>query len=314
MPPERTDRMKIAVIFSGQGAQKPGMGLSLYENSRAAAAVLDQAPADVREACFHGTEAELSRTEVTQPCIYTVSMAGYAALTEAIGEENVAMTAGFSLGEYAALTAAGVLDFATGLDLITKRGQWMAEAARPGDGMIAAIGKMDKVMACVETAEKTGMILPVNYNCPGQTVVAGEKAALDAFLSAAAANGLRAVPLKVSGAFHTPLMQPAAEKIRAALAHISLGQPKMPLYANVTGQAADPAALPELIYRQTMSPVRWETAIRGMLDAGAQLFIEVGVGTTLCGFMRRIDKSVKTLHVEDFESLTNTISEVKNEL
>lgn len=275
---------------------------------------MDRAPAFVREACFRGTEEELGRTQMTQPCIYTVSMAGYAALTQAVGEEHFAMTAGFSLGEYAALTAAGVLDFDTGLELISKRGQWMAEAARPGDGMIAAIGKMDKVMTCVETAKKAGLILPVNYNCPGQTVVAGEKAALDAFLTAAVENGLRAVPLKVSGAFHTPLMQPAAEKIKAALADVALGAPKMPLYANVTGKAADPAALPELIYRQTMSPVQWETAVRGMLAAGADLFIEVGVGATLCGFMRRIDKAVKALHVEDWDSLENTIAEVKDEL
>ena len=304
--------MKIAVVFSGQGAQKPGMGLSLYENCPAARAVLDQVPAAVREACFHGTEAELSRTEVTQPCIYAVSMAGYAALCEAIGEDRIAMTAGFSLGEYAALTAAGALDFEDGMALISQRGKWMGEAARPGDGMVAAIGKMEKGMACVETAEREGLILPVNYNCPGQTVVAGEKAALDAFLAAAAENGLRAVPLKVSGAFHTPLMEPAAEKIGQALSGITLHEPKMPLYANVTGRPAGLADLPDLIRRQTMSPVRWETAMRGMLEAGVDLFIEVGVGTTLCGFMRRIDKTVKTLHVEDFESLTNTIMEVQN--
>lgn len=304
--------MKIAVVFSGQGAQKPGMGLSLYENSPAAKAVLDKAPADIRKACFHGSEADLSRTELTQPCIYAVSMAGYAALVEGIGQDAVAMTAGFSLGEYAALTAAGVFDFETGMDLISKRGKWMGEAARPGDGMIAAIGKMEKVMACVEAAEKAGLILPVNYNCPGQTVVAGEQAALEAFLAAATENGLRAVPLKVSGAFHTPLMKPAAEKIGEALQDIELHAPRLPFYANVTGEPASLPELPDLIRRQTMSPVQWEKAVRNMLAAGADLFIEVGVGTTLCGFMRRIDKSIPALHVEDYESLTNTIAEVQN--
>ena len=304
--------MKIAVLFSGQGAQKPGMGLSLYENNAAAKAVLDRAPETVRRACFQGTEEELARTEVTQPCIYAVSMAGYAALTDAIGEDAVAMTAGFSLGEYAALTAAGVFDFAAGMDLITKRGRWMGEAARPGDGMAAAIGKLDTVMTCVDAAKSAGLLLPVNYNCPGQTVVAGEQAALEAFLTAAAENGLRAVPLKVSGAFHTPLMEPAAEKIGRALSEISLRSPRIPLYANVTGEQAAPEALPDLIRRQTMSPVQWETAIRNMLAAGADLFIEVGVGTTLCGFMRRIDKNIKTLHVEDAESLNHTIAEVQN--
>lgn len=304
--------MKIAVLFSGQGAQKPGMGLSLYENCPAAKAVLDRAPEEVRRACFQGTEEELARTEVTQPCIYAVSMAGYAALIETIGADAVAMTAGFSLGEYAALTAAGVFDFDAGMDLIAKRGRWMGEAARPGDGMVAAIGKLDKVMACVDDAKAAGLILPVNYNCPGQTVVAGEQAALEAFLAAAADKGLRAVPLKVSGAFHTPLMESAAEKIGQTLSAMELAAPQIPLYANVTGEQAGLAELPDLIRRQTMSPVQWETTIRNMLAAGADLFIEVGVGTTLCGFMRRIDKSIKTLHVEDAESLNNTIAEVQN--
>lgn len=304
--------MKIAVVFSGQGAQKPGMGISLYENNTAAKAVFDKAPEEIKDYCFNGTEEQLSRTEVTQPCVYTVTMAAYSALVSEFDEKRIEAVAGFSLGEYAALTASGVLDFADGISLVSKRGIWMSECAVSESGMCATIGKLDKVLECVEQAKQYGMILPVNYNCPGQTVVAGEKAALEEYMKLGADAGLRVVPLKVSGAFHSPMMAAAADKIGKELAGMSLGTPKMPIYSNVTGEEVGHSSLPDLIKQQVMSPVLWEKTIRNMISDGIDTIIEVGVGTTLCGLTRRIDKGVKTLNVEDIESLTKTISEVNN--
>lgn len=303
--------MKIAVVFSGQGAQKPGMGRSLYEGDPAARAVMDKAPTEILRYCFEGSEEDLSRTDITQPCIYTVSMGAFAALENRLaGRAGIAMTAGFSLGEYSALTAAGVFGFDEGLSLVSDRGRWMEEAAEGRGGMCAVIGKLEKVLECVESAAESGMVLPVNYNCPGQTVVAGEHAALAAFESAASGAGLRVVRLKVSGPFHSPLMAPVADRLSARLEIMDLRAPSFPVYSNVTSAPMDPAELRSLISRQVMSPVRWETAVRGMLADGADCFLEVGVGSTLCGFLRRIDRSVPAFAIEDMESLDAAVSAV----
>ena len=302
--------MKLAVVFSGQGAQKPGMGASYLKQGRFSGDIFAKTPQRVLDLCFSGTPEELAKTDVTQPCVYAVTMAGYAELCGVLAELGVApaMFAGFSLGEYAALNAADVLDYSAGLRLVADRGVWMQQEAEKFDGgMIAAMGETAQIEALARQAAECGVLLPVNYNCPTQTVVAGVRPALERFLQLAAEAGIRAVPLRVSGAFHTPLMAAAADKIRAALDKIGPKQPKTPVYWNVTGDAVLNGTLTDTIAAQTKSPVRWEASVRAMLRDGADTFVEVGVGKTLCGLIRKIDRSVRVSHVEDMESLAKTV-------
>ena len=236
--------MKIAAVFSGQGAQKAGMGKSFYENSKAAKDILDSIPSRMLEYCFEGSDEELSRTEITQPCLYAVSCAGAAALNEAFVENGleISMAAGFSLGEYSALCFGGVFSFSDGFEIVSNRGRWMAEAVGDGkSGMAAVIGTIDKINEAVEYASNAGMILPVNYNSPKQTVVAGENAALAKFTEKASEMGLRVVPLSVSGAFHSPLMSGAADKLKDLLSNYQLNSPRIPIYSNVTAKMILPS-------------------------------------------------------------------------
>ena len=305
--------MKIAVIFSGQGAQKPGMGKSFYDENSTARAVLDSVPADLLDKCFNGTAEELARTEITQPAVYSINCAGAAALNAALAQKGleVSMVAGFSLGEYSALEFAGVFDFAAGLSIVQNRGRWMAEAAGDNSSsMVAVMGDLALITEAVNSASAYGMILPVNYNCPGQTVVAGDNAALAAFGPIATELGLKVIPLKVSGAFHSPKMAGVYSKLKELLSGMSLHSPRIPVYSNVTGKPIDANNLPECISQQVQSPVRWEDTIRNMMADGADIFIEVGVGSTLAKFMRRIDRSVKAVAVEDVNGLTALINEL----
>ncbi len=307
--------MKIAVVFSGQGAQKPGMGRSFYEGSAAARRILDSVPQRTLDYCFCGSEEELSRTEITQPCLYAVSCAGAAALEEQVDGSGieVCMTAGFSLGEYAALYYAGVYDFLGGFEIITNRGKWMAEAAGDGkSGMAAVIGTIDKIEEAANFASDAGMILPVNYNSPKQTVVAGENAALAKFTEKAAEMGLRVVPLSVSGAFHSPLMSEVSVRLDDMLRNYDLKAPRIPVYSNVTALPYDESAISAQMSAQVKSPVKWEQTVRNMIADGARAFIEIGAGSTLCGLIRRIDKSAPAYCAEDMEGLIKAIESIKS--
>lgn len=306
--------MKIAVVFSGQGAQKAGMGKSFYDASRAARDILDGIPSRTLEYCFNGSEQDLSRTEITQPCLYAVSCAGAAALSELFDENGleVSMTAGFSLGEYSALCFGGVFSFLDGFEIVSKRGEWMAQAAGDGkSGMAAVLGTLDKINEAVEYASDAGMILPVNYNSPKQTVVAGENAALAKFGEKAAQMGLRVIPLSVSGAFHSPLMAGVADKLKELLAKYQLSSPRIPIYSNVTARPFEGGDLVSQISVQVKSPVKWEETVRNMINDGAEAFIEVGAGSTLCGLIRRIDKSVPAYCAEDMDGLIKAVEAVR---
>ena len=319
--------MKIGILFAGQGAQYSGMGNSLYENSQAAKDVFETAGEEIKEWCFNGTKEMLRMTRITQPCIYTVTMAAYGALLEELEKlqldsfEIVGM-AGFSLGEYAALTAAGSIDdYKKGISIVTKRGQWMNEAGlgedgEPVGGMIAAFGDRENILDCVELCREHGILEGVNFNSPTQTVVAGDKAALERFKKRSKELGhIKAIPLSVSTAFHSSIMAPSVEKLRELLVKETLHQPVGRLYSNVTGKPfKENTDLAELMAKQAMSPVYWQETIENMLKDGVELFIEVGPGTTLSGIVKKINHEIKTTHVEDMESLHRTIGILKGEI
>jgi [acyl-carrier-protein] S-malonyltransferase len=236
----------LAVVFAGQGAQKPGMGRDLYEASAAARAVFDRAGEEIKHDCFESDADHLQQTEITQPAVYTMDMACLAALKEATEDMLYGICyAGFSLGEYAALTAAGVIgSFEEGLALVRKRSLLMKEAGTNPDGsprgaMAAGMGTTEAVLALVEKTRGSDILEAVNFNSPAQTVVAGDAAAVGRFAQAAKDDrslGVKAIPLSVSGAFHSPIMAPAAEGLAAALADYTFSAPKNRVYLNLTGK------------------------------------------------------------------------------
>ena len=274
-------------FFPGQGAQAPGMGKDLYENSKAARLVFEEASdgagIDVAKLCFESDKETLSRTENSQIAIFTHSMAALAALRE----NGVAFkaAAGFSLGEYTSLAAAGVVTLADGVKIVSKRGKLMQHAADTIDGGMAAIlGLEDAKIEEACAAVKNGIVRPVNYNCPGQLVIAGEKAAL---------------ALAVSGAFHTPLMAEAAAELRAFVSDFTFSAPTMDIYSNLDGQVYDCSNLPEHLEQHMISPVRWTRLVQNGMAAGLTSACEVGPGKTLTGFAGKISKELTCKPVQD---------------
>lgn len=301
---------RTAFVFAGQGSQYGGMGKSLYESSAAARAVFDLAeslrPGTLKQ-CFEGSAEELKMTGNTQPCLYCVDLAAAEALRDA-GVEPAA-AAGFSLGEIAALTFTGALSPETGFRIVCRRGELMQEAAGQADTAMAAVLKLDFQQVEILCARYEDLY-PVNYNCPGQLVVAGEKAALEQLKADVKDCGGRVVPLQVGGGFHSPYMAQAAAHFADALQACDVGSPKMPLYANLT-------ALPyegdtrEMMAKQMQNPVRWQATIENMLAAGMDTFVEVGPGKTLCGLIRKTAPDAVCYQVEDAESLADTVRELR---
>ena len=301
---------KIAFVFPGQGAQYPGMGQELTGISTAAAEVFrmaDLARPGTAAQCFGGSVEELQETKTTQPCMFAVEMAAAAALREAGIQAD--MVAGFSLGELAALSYSRVVDQSTSFGLVCRRGELMQAAAEQADTSMAAVVKLSNE-AVEEICARFPGVYPVNYNCPGQVTVAGLKAQMPAFSAAVKEAKGRALPLKVSGGFHSPFMAGAAAEFGKLLANIELKKPQIPLYSNVTGRPYE-GDFADLLTRQICSPVRWEQTVRHMIGAGADTFIEVGPGNVLQGLIRKIDPTVRVLGVCDRESLEETIREVK---
>ena len=310
--------MKIGFLFAGQGAQYPGMGKSLYECSPAAKNIFDEAGEAIKENCFNGTEETLKQTHVTQPCVYIVAMAAYSALLEAV-QITPAGIAGFSLGEYSALTAAGVIDsIKKGLAIVTRRGELMLKAGTGEDGsrmgaMAAAIGKREDILRCVEAARESGILEGVNFNSPTQTVVAGDKAALERFREKAAENKIKAIPLSVGTAFHTPMMAPVMEPLRQLLSGADLKEPSLKIYCNLTGnEIGRPIA--DVMAKQAANPVFWQETIENMVSHGIELMIEFGPGKALCGMVKKTAPQITTLNVEDKESLEKTIETLRRML
>lgn len=302
---------KIAFVFSGQGAQAPGMGKELYECSDAAKAVFelcDSIRPGTSEQCFNGTKEELTVTANTQPDMFAVEVAAARALVEA-GIQPDAL-AGFSLGEISALAFSGAVSLEDGFKLVCHRGELMQEASNAADSAMVAVVKLppEKVE---ELAGQFDQVYPVNYNSPAQTVCAGLSSSMDGFKAAVKAAGGRALPLKVSGAFHSPFMSSAAKGLAEVLAPMEFGTPSCPLYSNVTAQPYEDGQFKDLLSRQVENPVRWQTIVENMIAAGVDTFIEVGPGKTLAGLIGKINSDVRALNVEDAESLKHTIEEVK---
>ena len=293
---------KLAFVFSGQGAQAPGMGLDLYAHSPAARAAFDRCEAirpGTLEQCFRGSEEELRETAVTQPCMVAMELAALAAARETGLEPE--LCAGFSLGELSALCCAGAMEEEIAFRLVCRRGELMQQAAERQQTGMAAVVKLTNA-----EVEKlcTGFrqVWPVNYNCPGQVTVSGAEEEMADFAAAVKAAGGRAIPLKVRGAFHSPFMADAGKAFRAELDAAPLQPPRIPIYANFTGEpyGADVAAI---LGQQMSNPVRWESSVRGMIAAGADTFAELGPGKTLCGLIGKIDPSVRCFPLSDMKDL-----------
>jgi len=325
--------MKIGLLFAGQGAQYTGMGKDLYDHSREAKRIFDLAGKEVQEWCFEGSKEQLKQTNVTQPCIYTVSMAAYEAFLEelskldedTINQIEMAGMAGFSLGEYAALTAGGAIpSFETGLALVRKRGAWMNETGKDADGenrggMVAAFGDRGAILECVEAARENGILEGVNFNSPAQTVVAGDREALDRFRQRAKELAhIKAVPLSVGTAFHSPMMDPVVPLLREELLAADLSHPAVKVYCNVTGkdimegcQGDEGQWVAGVMSKQANNPVYWQETIENMAADGIGTFIEIGPGNTLCGLVKKINHELITMQIEDEKTLKETIDTLK---
>ena len=297
----------VAFLFAGQGAQYAGMGKGLFDSSEAARAVFrmaDRLRPGTSQQCFTASKDELSQTINTQPCLFAVDLAAARALQEA-GVKPAAV-AGFSLGEVAALTFAGILSDEDGFRLVLRRAEFMQRAAERNPGGMAAVLKLPDGRVEELCGEFEG-VYPVNYNCPGQLVVAGAKAQLDAFVAAVTECGGRAMKLAVSGAFHSPYMAEAAEALETELSNYIFTPPLCPAYANRTAQPYG-EHVENTLAMQVRSPVLWKQTIAAMASKGIDRFIEVGPGKTLSGFMAKIDASLHSHHVQDAQSLQDTLN------
>ncbi len=296
---------KTAFLFAGQGAQYPGMGRSLQENLEAASAVFAAADAvrpGTSEQCFHGSAQELACTANTQPCVFCVDLAAARALEEAgIHADAVA---GFSLGELAALSFAGAFADEDGFSFVCRRAQAMDCAARSNPSGMAAVLKLEN-----ETVEQLcrefEQVYPVNYNCPGQLTIAAQRSQLAAFCKRVQEAGGRAVELAVSGGFHSPFMNPAAQELAKELEHCQIQPCRISVYANRTAlpYPSRPEEVRQLIAQQVNHPVRWEQTIRQMIEDGFTTMIEVGPGKTLSGLVKKISRTIRVFHVEDIQGV-----------
>lgn len=285
-----------AYVFPGQGAQFSGMGADLYEKSAAVRELFDRADQilgfSISKIMFTGTDEELRQTKVTQPAVFLHSVA----LAKALGDSfQPDMVAGHSLGEFSALVAAGAMNFEDGLRLVSKRALAMQKACEAVPSTMAAVlGLPDEKVEEICKATD-GIVVPANYNCPGQLVISGEIPAVDAACEAAKAAGAkRALRLPVGGAFHSPLMEPAREELAKAIAETAFKAPVCPVYQNVSTTAiTDPEQIQKNLIAQLTAPVKWTQSVQNMVKDGATVFIEVGPGKVLQGLVKKIEPSAE---------------------
>lgn len=286
-----------AYVFPGQGAQFVGMGKDLYDNNAEAKEMFEKANEilgfRITDLMFAGTEEDLKQTKVTQPAIFLHSVL----LAKSLGEEfQPDMVAGHSLGEFSALVAAGALSFEEGLKLVSKRAMAMQKACEIRPSTMAAVLALPDEKVEELCAEIDDIVAPANYNCPGQVVISGSIEGIDAACEKMLAAGAkRAMKLKVGGAFHSPLMQPAQEELAEAIAAAEFKTPRCPIYQNVDGKPhTDPAEIKENLIKQLTAPVRWTYDVQEMIKDGATEFVELGPGSVLQGLVKKIDRSVAT--------------------
>ena len=306
--------MKLAFVYAGQGSQHVGMGKDFYQEFTLFAQVFDHAPVDfdLKKLCFEGPEEQLSQTRYTQPC-----MAAFAVgVTDLLYQEGIRpqLAAGLSLGEYSALYAAGVFSRGTVISTVALRGRAMEEAAAGLDcGMTAVLGlDREKLQQACDGAAEPGTVQICNYNCPGQLVIGGEKAAVDKAGELAKELGAkRCMPLKVSGPFHTRLMKPAGDVLASHFKTIDFRPMALPVYFNCLGGPMDAGDnIPALLERQVQSSVYWEDTIRRMEADGIDTVVEIGPGKALCGFFKKTAPGIKTYHIDtaaDFHSVVSAL-------
>jgi [acyl-carrier-protein] S-malonyltransferase len=301
---------KTALLFAGQGAQVVGMGKDLAEKFPSAKTWFDRANSvlgyDLTSICFNGPEAELTKTEHAQPGIFLVSWVAFQLLKEQLPSLSFQAAAGLSLGEFTALAAAEAISFEDGLKLVRQRGRFMQEACDATRGGMAAIIGLEEAPTR-EVCAKAGVVL-ANLNCPGQLVISGEAQKIANACDLAKSKGARrALPLAVAGAYHSPLMASAQTKLQAELVRVNISQPKVAVVSNVTAHPHNGAdSIRARLVEQVTSSVRWEESMRHLLAEGITRFVELGPGTALSGFMKRIDKNAITLNVADEASLEVT--------
>ena len=312
--------MKTAFVFPGQGSQKVGMLKDLYEAYpivRERFAQADEALGySISQLCFEGPDTELVKTANTQPAILTASVACYEILKEKGFTPDI--VGGHSLGEYSALVAAGVLDFKDAVYVVHKRGEYMQEAVPLGEGAMAAIlalSREEVVCICAEVNDTVGSVQAVNFNCPGQIVIAGATKAVEvAAEKMKEAGAKRAVMLPVSAPFHSRLMEPAAKRLQEELDKIEVKDAQVPVVANITGEIlTDGATIKAALVKQAAAPVLWEDCVATMVDFGVTRFVEVGPGKVLTGFTKKINKAMELANVEDESSLASAIAFLRGE-
>jgi len=301
---------KTVLMFAGQGAQVVGMGQDLANALPSAKGWFERANAalgyDLAGICFGGPESELTKTENAQPGIFLVSWVAFQLLKDQVPGLAFQATAGLSLGEFTALTAAGAMSFEDGLKVVRQRGRFMQEACDVTEGGMAALIGIEE-NAAREVCAQAGVVL-ANLNCPGQIVISGAADKIATACDLAKGKGARrALPLTVAGAYHSPLMASAQPKLQEELGRIPVSVPSVPVISNVTALPHEgPDAIRARLVEQVTASVRWEASMRYLLAQGFTRFIELGPGTALTGFMKRIDKNAQVLNVADFASLEAT--------
>jgi [acyl-carrier-protein] S-malonyltransferase len=292
-----------AYVFPGQGAQYPGMGKDLYENSAEAKALFEKANEilgfDITKIMFEGTVDDLKETKVTQPAIFLHSVL----LAKTVKDFAPEMVAGHSLGEFSALVANGTLTFEDGLKLVYKRALAMQKACEMEPSTMAAIVGLDDNIVEEVCASVDEVVVPANYNCPGQLVISGSFAGIDKACELLTARGAkRALKLTVGGAFHSPLMEPAREELAAAIESTTFSKPVCPVYQNVSAQpTSDPNVIKQNLIAQLTAPVKWTQIVQNMIAGGATSFTEIGPGTVLQGLVKKVDRNMVTAGVNSFQ-------------